>query len=708
MKLSIIITAHDEGLLAHKTMLSIFRALKLISDSYEIIIHIDNGTKETEKYFAKFKNDKRFRIFRNNFGDLGRSRNFAIKKAKGEFLSLIDGDDLVSENYFAAMLKTLGDSKQEIVVHPNYCLTFEDMGRHYAFQTLGESFNSDLDAILLFGKHRWISAMSARRSTLLKYPYMYTRDGFGHEDYALNITLTEQGIQHRIAPETIYFYRRKEFSLLKQSSSQHLTQPYSELFSIKKWQKMDYFDRQVGPVEDTKSKLRTYYIKLRNNRFCNFFITPAAEITKKITGKKIIQEPEIPASVMTEWKKIAQIEAQMFPVPEILSEVSFYDTETPGAIGGVYHQLCLQTKHQPNYIFMVPWVVSGGADKVLLNYLQALQELYPKWKIAVITTMPSDNHWHNRLPDNAFLLDYGNLAANLSFDDREILLTRLLIQLQCPKIHIINSADTVLWIKDHPQLIKANFDISVSLFCHGIISGTNCEGLWDLADPYLSRIYPLIDKIYTDNTKVIDRAVKLHGFDRKKFSVHYQPAPSCSQGRHHTVTPPLRILWANRIAAQKNPQLLVRIAEKLDPQVAQIDAYGRIDEVEQDGFEFPENSPVLKYCGPFDNFDDLQPDQYDLFLHTSRIDGMPNVVLEAAAAGLVPIAGDVGGISDFVKNRKTGFLITDADNEDDYIKVIQKIYENPDILSKLIDGGHKLLQEQYSWTNFLKRVKKDF
>lgn len=411
---------------------------------------------------------------------------------------------------------------------------------------------------------------------------------------------------------------------------------------------------------------------------------------------------------MEEWKQISQIEAQMFPVPEILNEVSFYDTETPGAISESYYKLCCQAKHRPDYIFIVPWIVSGGADKVLLNYLNALKEIHPNWHIAVITTMQSNNEWSDRLPSNSYILDYGNLSANLSFDDREILLTRLLIQLQCQKIHIINSTEAVLWINMHQLLVKNNFKISVSLFCHGIISGTNCRGIWDLADPYLSRIYPLINKFYTDNTKVIDRTVKLHGFDKKKFSVHYQPTLPAQHIHRHKSPPTLHILWANRIAAQKNPQLLVRIANGLDAEKVQIDAYGRIDEVEQDGFEFPKDSKVLHYCGPFNNFNEIELDKYDLLLHTSRIDGMPNVILEAAAAGLTTIAGNVGGISDFIKNNKTGFLIDNANDENDYINIIQKIQEDPEVLSTLAKEAEKLLQEKYSWKSFLKQIKKDF
>ena len=71
--LSIILTAHSEGLLAHKTLRNIFSAVKLLEKknvSYEIIVHIDNGTKETLNYFSRYEKDPRFKIFKNNFKGL--------------------------------------------------------------------------------------------------------------------------------------------------------------------------------------------------------------------------------------------------------------------------------------------------------------------------------------------------------------------------------------------------------------------------------------------------------------------------------------------------------------------------------------------------------------------------------------------------------------------------------------------------------------
>lgn len=154
VKLSIIITAHDEGLMAHHTMLSVLRALEDFPESHEIIIHIDNGDKATREYFARYEGEKGVRIYENDFRDAGLARNFAIKQAMGKYVSIIDADDLVSGNYFRDTVRVLDQANGEIVVHPNYCLTFKDVDIEYVLQTLPESIDPETDAIREFGRHR--------------------------------------------------------------------------------------------------------------------------------------------------------------------------------------------------------------------------------------------------------------------------------------------------------------------------------------------------------------------------------------------------------------------------------------------------------------------------------------------------------------------------------------------------------------------------
>lgn len=713
MKLSIIITAHNEGLLAHKTMRSVERALEQVEGSYEVIINLDRPDDETKKYFEKYNDRKNYVVTQSDCGDTGGARNHAIKQAEGKYVIFMDADDLVSKNYFSGILEVLESTREEVMVYPQYCLAFEDCGDNYTLQELQEASNTDYDIMKLFGRHRWISSVGGQRKTFLEHPYIRDKDGFGHEDYALIIELAGLGIEQRVAKNAVHFYRRRAGSQSGLHNSTNVTQPYSDLFAFERWHKManlETTEKSEQHKTSPKDKLKNIYIKLRNRKVTNAIIAPVATVAKKLSGKKLIAEGAgLPSAVLEEWKEIGKIEMRLYPMQYRINSVVRYSAEEDNKVGEVYWKLCQQIDELPDYVFVVPWVVSGGADKVLLNYLKAIQDIHPKWKVAVITTLQSKNEWKDRLPKNTFLIDFGNNAARLSEYDRDVLFTRLLLQLKCRKVHIIHSAFAFDWMKRHQDLVKANFEIVASLFCYCILPGTKCEGLWSFADPHAARVYHLLRAIFTDNTVFVDTLVKDHGFDREKILVHHQPTNKIAiQEKAKTEGDKLKILWAGRISFQKNPELLVRIAKKLDANKVQIDAFGRIDRDELEGFKFPDDVPTLKYHGAFGGFDELDAGNYDLFLHTARQDGMPNIILEAASAGLPTIASNVGGISDFVRSGETGFLIDDYNNEDRYVEAISQVLDDSDLLKKMADGAKDLLESQYSWDRFVEAVKRDF
>ncbi len=55
--------------------------------------------------------------------------------------------------------------------------------------------------------------------------------------------------------------------------------------------------------------------------------------------------------------------------------------------------------------------------------------------------------------------------------------------------------------------------------------------------------------------------------------------------------------------------------------------------------------------------------EHDIFLNTNIVDNMPVSVLEASAAGLVPVATAVGGIPDLLTDGVDGVLVSAGDDE---------------------------------------------
>jgi glycosyltransferase involved in cell wall biosynthesis len=113
--------------------------------------------------------------------------------------------------------------------------------------------------------------------------------------------------------------------------------------------------------------------------------------------------------------------------------------------------------------------------------------------------------------------------------------------------------------------------------------------------------------------------------------------------------------------------------------------------------------PNLALGGPYSSFSDLPLAEMDLFLYTTRSDGLPNVLLEAMASSLPVIAPRVGGIPELV-TTETGFLISQSDAICEYAQAIRQIIEQPQLLDAKRDAALHLIAERHTWSAFMNRL----
>ena len=205
--ISLIITAHNEGLLAHKTMLSAFKAIEELEKekiSYEIIVHIDNGDEYTKEYFKRYENDKNIRIFNNNFGDLSSSRIFSVKKAKGEYIAFADADDLYSSNWLISFYNQV-KGKKDTIAHFNYILTFG--GWNTILEDLTDLNEKD-EFLYAFDSNVYGSPCMLHKDIFSDIKQRANIPPFGYEDWQWYVDTMAKGYKHKIAKGTVLFYRR--------------------------------------------------------------------------------------------------------------------------------------------------------------------------------------------------------------------------------------------------------------------------------------------------------------------------------------------------------------------------------------------------------------------------------------------------------------------------------------------------------------------
>ncbi|MFH0926207.1 MAG: glycosyltransferase family 4 protein, partial [bacterium] len=85
-----------------------------------------------------------------------------------------------------------------------------------------------------------------------------------------------------------------------------------------------------------------------------------------------------------------------------------------------------------------------------------------------------------------------------------------------------------------------------------------------------------------------------------------------------------------------------------------------------------------------------------VFIRPSRSEGLGNAFLEAMASGLVTVGTPVGGITDFLKEKETGFLV-EPDDAFSLAAKLDYILNNIQNMENVIDNAYKLVREKYSW-----------
>ena len=150
-------------------------------------------------------------------GSLGLARNAGVDAASGEYIWTADGDDLVSRNAIVELLRTaLSHHNENCVVFIEYLIGFGEQFHNVKY--LDGSYFTVADFAY---QHPYVSRIFLRRSVFahLRYSDLRVTSGFAYEDWEFNVQLRYLGFKFLIASNTVFFYRQRPGSLLRQANS---------------------------------------------------------------------------------------------------------------------------------------------------------------------------------------------------------------------------------------------------------------------------------------------------------------------------------------------------------------------------------------------------------------------------------------------------------------------------------------------------------
>ena len=207
--ISIIITAHREGILAGATIHSALQAIahaEAEGASTECIGVLDKTDDLTRSIISNALAG-RATLIETDHGDPGQSRNSGIDAASGRFATFLDGDDLWSENWLSAAWRAASD-RPDAVWHSHCNIVFgqqRNLWWHVASE--GPLYDPDYMAWANY----W-DAMSFAATDIYRDLPFRANDlpaGFGHEDWHWNMQTLSRGIAHKPVLDTLHFKRRR-------------------------------------------------------------------------------------------------------------------------------------------------------------------------------------------------------------------------------------------------------------------------------------------------------------------------------------------------------------------------------------------------------------------------------------------------------------------------------------------------------------------
>jgi glycosyltransferase involved in cell wall biosynthesis len=183
--------------------------------------------------------------------------------------------------------------------------------------------------------------------------------------------------------------------------------------------------------------------------------------------------------------------------------------------------------------------------------------------------------------------------------------------------------------------------------------------------------------------------------ERTTVVIHNGVDPRAAIPRQRGDTGPPRIVTVGRFKAPKDPLTLVRALASLGARSFEAVIVGdgpdrRAVEAEIERLGLVQ---AARLAGERDDVPELLAGA-DIFVLSSRSEGLPLSILEAMSAGLPVVASRVGGVPEVVLDGETGLLVPPGDPSS-LAAAIERLLVDPDLRARLGTAGRARIEESF-------------
>ncbi len=344
-----------------------------------------------------------------------------------------------------------------------------------------------------------------------------------------------------------------------------------------------------------------------------------------------------------------------------------------------------------NLLFIVPWLITGGADRFNLNLVKGLDK--EKYNITVLTTEPNKNTLRQDFEKYATVYDL------TSFLNQKFWLAFVNYIIKKENINVVLNSNSKFGYSILPYLKANNTNIPIIDYVH-MEEWYNRNGGYSR---YSTMVSSVLDKtlVCNENSKKIlcnyfgrneDEIQTVYiGVDEDEFNPEKYKKEEVLE-KYNVVNDKKYIFsYICRISEQKRPMLLLEIVKKLkekrnDFKVLVVGSGNLLAKMKAKANKLGLTENIL-FLGNIENTEEIYKIS-DLTINCSIKEGLALTAYESLSMGVPVISSDVGGQKELI-SEEVGGIVPCMQNEKDiyseaykdeeilvYIQAIEKVLKN--------------------------------
>jgi glycosyltransferase involved in cell wall biosynthesis len=611
------------------------------------LICIDDCSTDESLALLKSYTDSRLKIVAlSKNGGVSHARNTALELATGDYIAFLDSDDIAHPDRLEKQISFLEKNPEADGVFARVRL-IDVYGNPSERWLDDENYLTESDIRNTIATRNCLSQPAAcfRATSLLPYRYSYAHPD--SEDWALWIRMVMDGKRLFKIDEALVDYRIRASSETGRSNQ--------------------------SPI-------------VKMIRFRTIFLqeTPQAQMqSEHIVRMKVALRTDKSSAITEQWlKRPARLIMKIWRANPVLLCFRFV-------------QFLLLLRRIKNYdrIFFFPFYHVGGAEKVHASIVQAMNS----GKNLVLFTKKSDNSgFQNLFASHAQCENIWEMCWYPGL--KSFAAKRLAKAIEAKKELVLMSSNSVFFYQMLAHLNGDNHTIDlIHAFVHPEEPGPE---KWSI---------PVLDKI-SHRVFISEKAIEDARLQYKKLGIeesflkrivlirNFVDLPSAFHQK--TIGDNAKLIYVGRGTAEKRVHLAASIAKELNTSITMI---GDVEAAVP-----PDLKPYCTFKGILTNENSVYEEinQADVLLLTSSREGLPMVIMEAMACGVIPICTAVGDLPNVIQHEKTGILLP-VSGESQIISMaaqaIRKLQLNPEHTQTMQQNARELAKSLFGKSQFVEK-----